>query len=80
MKTPTCAECGGPIICLHCEPKHRAEKAAALRKVRQDAGLSLREVARELGISVVYLSEVERGFRRGYGVHERAMKIIERAK
>ena len=34
---------------------------AALRRIRQDSGLTLREVARVAAVSMPYLSEVERG-------------------
>lgn len=34
-----------------------------MQKVRTDAGLSLREVARRLGLSAPYVGDLERGYR-----------------
>ena len=45
-----------------------------LRRTRQQAGLTLGGVARELNISVVYVSDVERGNRRPFN-NERIMTI-----
>lgn len=36
-----------------------------IRNVRRDKGLTLRAVAAKVGISVPYLSDIERGFRHG---------------
>ncbi|MDE0699154.1 MAG: helix-turn-helix transcriptional regulator [Acidimicrobiaceae bacterium] len=46
----------------------------ALRKARQDAGKTLGDVARLLKVSVVYVSDVERGNRRPFS-SERIIKI-----
>lgn len=45
------------------EPDYAAE-GAALRKMRQASGVSLREVARGAGLSAPYLCDVELGRRR----------------
>ena len=41
----------------------RVERAVHLRRVRVDAGMSLRELARAAKLSPVELSEIERGHR-----------------
>lgn len=46
----------------------------ALRRTRQQAGKTLGDVARELNISVVYVSDVERGNRRPFNT-ERILTI-----
>lgn len=53
-----------------CNELHRAEclrNAQAAREVRRTAGLSLRSVARQMGISTMYLSDLERGNRQWSG-------------
>ena len=45
-----------------------------LRKTRQKAKRTLGDVARMLGVSVVYVSDVERGNRRPFG-NERILKV-----
>ena len=45
-----------------------------LRRTRQQAKRTLGDVARQLGVSVVYVSDVERGNRRPFG-NERILKI-----
>ena len=47
-----------------------------LRKSRQDAEMTLGDVAKMLGVSVVYVSDVERGNRRPFS-NERILKIAE---
>lgn len=44
--------------------EHRTKDGAHLRRLRQHAGLTLKQVAEGAGVSVSYLSDVERG-RRG---------------
>ncbi len=46
----------------------------ALRRTRQDAGRTLGDVAKLLDVSVVYVSDVERGNRRPFS-NERLLKI-----
>ena len=46
----------------------------ALRKTRRRAGKTLGDVAKLLGISVVYVSDIERGNRRPFSI-ERILKI-----
>jgi len=46
----------------------------ALRKARQDAGRTLGDVARLLDVSVVYVSDVERGNRRPFS-NERIITV-----
>ena len=48
----------------------------ALRKTRQDAGRTLGDVARLLDISVVYVSDVERGNRRPFN-NERIIEVAK---
>lgn len=49
---------------------------ALLRLTRQQAGRTLADVARLLDVSVVYVSDVERGQRRPFG-NERIVRIAE---
>ena len=46
----------------------------ALRRTRHDAEKTLGDVAKLLGVSVVYVSDVERGNRRPFG-NERILKV-----
>lgn len=46
----------------------------ALRRTRQDAKMTLGDVARLLDVSVVYVSDVERGNRRPFS-NERILKV-----
>lgn len=46
----------------------------ALRKARREAGRTLRDVANVLGVSVVYVSDVERSNRRPFS-NERILKV-----
>ena len=46
----------------------------ALRRARQDAEMTLGDVARLLDVSVVYVSDVERGNRRPFS-NERILKV-----
>ena len=48
----------------------------ALRSERRNAGKTLGDVAKLLGVSVVYVSDVERGNRRPFG-NERILKIAK---
>lgn len=45
------------------EPLWREVAGRALRRARQERGLRLREVAGRSGVSIQYLSEVERGLK-----------------
>lgn len=47
-----------------------------IRRIRIERGLSQRDVAKALGVSHVYLSEVERGTRAPL-THERIMRFAE---
>jgi YesN/AraC family two-component response regulator len=58
-----------PVVCSRCggtgwELESTPELAASCRQCRVDAGLSLRRVANRMGISAVYLSDLERNNRR----------------
>ncbi len=59
-----------PAHCRSCERTKRAETGAKLRGQRMKAGLSLRAMAKLLGVSHVYLGEVERGDRAGHKLRE----------
>ncbi len=48
----------------------------ALRRARQNAGKTLGDVARLLEVSVVYVSDVERGNRRPFG-NERILRLAK---
>ena len=48
----------------------------ALRRTRHDAKKTLGDIAKLLGVSVVYVSDVERGNRRPFG-NERILKIAK---
>ena len=48
----------------------------ALRRTRQDAGMTLGHVARLLDVSVVYVSDVERGNRRPFS-NERILRVAK---
>jgi ribosome-binding protein aMBF1 (putative translation factor) len=53
--------------CTHevCELRlNDVEFGQCLRRLRQDAGLSLREVARRMGVSAPHVSDCEHGHRR----------------
>ena len=52
--------------CKHCDGKGTVEPWENLRPMRMAAGLSMGELSRREGLSVTYLSDVERG-RRGAG-------------
>ena len=49
--------------CPHCGGSGEAPDAGALRRWRESKRISLREMARRLGVSHVYLGTVERGKR-----------------
>ena len=49
--------------CRTCGQSRRVRNGGFLRSLREVAGLSLREVARRLGLSAAYLSDVERNQR-----------------
>jgi transcriptional regulator with XRE-family HTH domain len=42
---------------------HRQELATALRKQRQAAGLTLKQLSQQCGLSISYLSDLERSIR-----------------
>lgn len=52
------------IRCPRCGSDTTEPDPQSLRAVREAAGLSLGDMARETGLSVPYLSDVERGRRR----------------
>lgn len=58
--TKECPRCGGTGFVA--DPAYHGKEARARRK---QAGLSLREVARRMGFSVAYVSDLELG-RRGW--------------
>lgn len=53
------------VPCDRCQGTGSRERVAglAMRQLREDAGLLLRDVAEKLGIGVPYLSDMERGKR-----------------
>lgn len=58
-----------PVVieqCPCCGGEKRSTNGAVLRWERERAGLSVREVARRMGVSAAYLSDIERN-RRGRG-------------
>lgn len=66
--TIPCARCGGRGTLLSATPE-------ALREARKAAGMTLRQLASDCGLSVPYLSHMERGKR---PVTERAVLIYSR--
>lgn len=60
QKTLPCVKCNGIG-----EVENAAYRGQEMRKLRQTAGLSLREVARQMGRSAAYISDLELG-RRGW--------------
>ncbi len=55
------------IPCPQCGGTGEALDPAALRRFRESKRIGLREMARRLGVSHVYLGEVERGVRAASG-------------
>ena len=58
------------------QPKKETIEGAAYRKARELKGISLRECARRMKISAMYLSDMERGMRKW---NDRLRAKIERA-
>lgn len=58
MRTKLCQRCNGSGL----EPDH-SETGKLMRAKREDASLSLRDVAERIGISAAYLSDMELGRR-----------------
>ena len=52
------------IECPHCGSEIRQVSGRWLRERRSVAGVSLREMARQVGFSAPYLSDIERGNRK----------------
>lgn len=67
-KQPTCPKCRGPLVCLPCERASRVQVASDLRKARERAGISLRAMARRLGVGATYLSQFETGKTPAHGL------------
>jgi predicted transcriptional regulator len=57
--TQPCQHCGGTGQVLN-----DADVGAKLRRLREDSGKSLRDVAKALGLSAAYVSDLELGRRR----------------
>lgn len=53
------------IVCKHCEGRgfHEGYKGETIRKIRVSKEISLRQMARALGFSIAFLSDVELGRR-----------------
>lgn len=60
QKTTPCDKCGGSG-----ERENPAYRGQEMRKLRKEAGLGLREIARKMGFSAAYVSDLELG-RRGW--------------
>ncbi len=63
------------IDCEFCEGKGKVPRGEYLRQLRRAKGLHLRDVAKKMGKTMQYLSDIERGRRRatpeiarGYGL------------
>lgn len=65
-KPPACKRCGSPLVCLPCERATREETAAELRRMRERAGIGLREMARRIGRSPTFVWQLENGKVRGH--------------
>lgn len=52
-----------PVICGSCGLRSMGAAPATLRAAREHAGASLSDVGKEIGLSIGYLSDVERGRR-----------------
>lgn len=53
------------VTCTRCGGSGSTERVSglAMRKLREDAGLTLRQVAKKLGVSIGHLSDMELGNR-----------------
>lgn len=51
-------------LCPRCNGSGLVAQGSSLRRLREDAGLTLREVARRMGYSAAYVCDIEHG-RRG---------------
>lgn len=71
-KTALCTRCDGTG-----EIENPAYRGQEMRKLRKDAGLPLREIARRMKLSAAYVSDLELG-RRGWndGLIRRYQKAI----
>lgn len=67
--------------CEHCEHCNgQRVDGAVIRDARLKMGLTLRDVARELGVSTPYLSDIERNNRRARfndGIGERLVRLLD---
>lgn len=71
VEYPTCTSCHG-------DGRVPRVKGRAIRRLRQEAGLSLRTMADKLGISAAYLSDMELGRRRmSFELAEEIVSICE---
>lgn len=61
--------------CKHCDGKGTVDPWENLRPMREAAGISISELSRREGLSVAYLSDVERGRR---GASGRIQKIYSK--
>ena len=69
-----------PAHCRNCEKAKREVTGAELRVRRIQAGFTLREFAARLGVSHVYLREVELGYRAGIKLREAIKAELAKAK
>ncbi len=60
--------------CPTCGKGREVVNPAYLRAIREEAGLSLREMGRRIGVTATYLCDVELGRRRCTSVIERAYR------
>jgi len=63
------------VTCHVCQQVRRVAAYPWMRKVRKASGLSLREVARQVGYSTPYICDIELGRRRA---NEKILKFYER--
>ena len=67
--------------CEHCEHCNgQRVEGAAIREARLKMGLTLRDVARELGVSTPYISDIERNNRRARfndGIGEKLVRLLD---
>ncbi len=50
--------------------------AAELRRLREEQGITLRTIARQLNVSAVYVSDIERGNRSAFADPDRLMQWV----
>lgn len=62
-------------VCPHCHSRVQEAKGGSLRAARLKARLTLGEMARRSGLSIAYLSDLERGNRR---IAARIVALYER--